>query len=266
MNEELVSVIMPTYNGGKFLADSINCILQQTYKNIELLITDDASTDPETIQILKDFSNRDNRVDILFLKENKGPGYARNQSIERAKGRYIAFCDSDDKWTTDKLDKQIAFMNEKNCALCCASYIICDEQDNNIGINIPPRVITYKMLKRDNKVGCLTAIYDTKKLGHKFFMPTIRKRQDWALFLTIMKQCKVCYAYNTKPLALYRKRKNSISSQKSSLIKYNVAVYKNILGYSNLKAYLYFYFLFTPSYVMKIIKRKIDSYIFLHEK
>lgn len=259
MNEELVSVIMPTYNAGNFLADSINCILQQTYKNIELLITDDASTDDETINILKDFANKDPRVDVLFLKENAGPGHARNQSIARAKGRYIAFCDSDDRWTEDKLEKQIAFMKEKNCALSCASYLICDENNKNIGINIPPKVITFSMLKRDNKVGCLTAIYDTEKLGQKFFMPAIRKRQDWGLFLNIMKKCRICYAFTNAPLAYYRKRQNSVSSKKSSLVKYNVAIYREILGYNDTKSYLYFYLLFMPTYIHKIIKRKIDS-------
>ena len=150
---------------------------------------------------------------ILYLKENHGAGYARNKSIERAKGRYIAFCDSDDRWTTDKLEKQIAFMNEKKCALSCASYIIFDgETQEEIGFCTAPKKITYGMMKRDNKVGCLTAIYDIKMLGRKFFMPTIRKRQDWALFLQIIKECKVCYSYPSKPLAYYCVRKNSISS------------------------------------------------------
>ena len=176
--EDLVSVIMPTYNASKYLADSINSILNQTYKNLELLITDDASTAPITLQLLQEIASRDNRVNILYLKENHGAGYARNKSIERAKGRYIAFCDSDDRWTTDKLEKQIAFMNEKKCALSCASYIIFDgETQEEIGFCTAPKKITYGMMKRDNKVGCLTAIYDIKMLGRKFFMPTIRTRQ-----------------------------------------------------------------------------------------
>ena len=257
--EELVSVIMPTYNAGKFLADSINSILQQTHKNLELLITDDASTDAETIQTLKNFALKDKRVNVVFLQENHGPGYARNQSINRAKGRYIAFCDSDDRWTDDKIEKQIAFMNKKQCALCCASYIICDENDINTRINIPPKIITYNMMKRDNKIGCLTGIYDTKILGRKYFMPTIRKRQDWALFLEIMKQSHVCYAYTEKPLAYYRIRKNSISNNKKSLIKYNIAVYRKILGFNLIKSYFYFFALFIPSYTWKIVKRSIDS-------
>ncbi len=266
MNEELVSVIMPTYNASKFLADSINSILNQTYSNLELLITDDASTDTDTIQLLNDFAAKDLRVDVVFLKENYGPGYSRNQSIARAKGRYIAFCDSDDRWSEDKLEKQIAYMKEKNTALCCASYIICDETNQEIGINIPPRTITYSMLKRDNKVGCLTAIYDINKLGGKYYMPTIRKRQDWALFLQIMKQCRVCRAYTDKPLAYYRVRHNSVSSKKSSLIQYNIAIYRKILGYSCAKSYLYFFLLFAPTYISKIWKRKKDSKKFRKSK
>ena len=121
-------------------------------------------------------------------------------------------------------------------------------------------------MKRDNKVGCLTAIYDVQMLGRKFFMPTIRKRQDWALFLQIIRECKVCYAYPDKPLAYYCMRRNSISSNKMSLMKYNIAVYKEILGFHPIKANLYFFTLFLPTYGVKILKRKFDSYTFTHRK
>ena len=90
-------------------------------------------------------------------------------------------------------------MSEKKCALCCATYLICNSNYETTGINIPPRRITYNMIKRDNKIGCLTAIYDTKALGKKYYMPTIRKRQDWAMFIQILQQYKVCYAYTTPP-------------------------------------------------------------------
>ena len=152
----LVSVIMPTYNAGKFLADSISSILDQTYPDLELLITDDGSTDPATLDMLHKIEEKDSRVDVLYLDHNHGAGYARNKSIERAKGRYIAFCDSDDRWTPDKLEKQIAFMNQKQCALSCASYIIFNlNEQKSVGINIAPPKITFSMMKRDNKIGCL---------------------------------------------------------------------------------------------------------------
>ncbi len=259
MSQELVSVIMPTYNAGQYLADSIRCILRQTYENLELVITDDASTDGDTVKILKEFELSDKRVNVEYLNENHGAGFARNRGIERAKGRYIAFCDSDDRWITEKLKIQINYMKEKKCSLTCSSYVICDQRYEAMGINIPPSRITFNMLKRDNKIGCLTAIYDVHKLGKKYFMPTLRKRQDWAMFLEILRQCKVCYAYTSQPLAHYCMRNDSVSSNKWELIKYNIAVYHNILHFNYLKAYLYFFFLFLPTYGLKIAKRKINS-------
>ena len=120
------------------------------------------------------------------------------------------------------------------------------------------------MLK-DNKVGCLTAIYDTQLLGEKYYMPTLRKRQDWGLFLKIIKKCKQAKAI-TAPLAYYRIRKGSVSQSKIYLIKYNARVYQEVLGFSTIKSYIYFFFLFLPCYGMKVMKKKIDSYRYLREK
>ena len=118
MEEGLVSVIMPTYNSGRFLAQSIDSILNQSYKHLELLVTDDCSSDSYTIAILKHYAEKDNRVKVVYLKENKGPGVARNNAIERAQGQYIAFCDSDDRWMADKLEIQLTAMREGGYALC----------------------------------------------------------------------------------------------------------------------------------------------------
>lgn len=249
---------MPTYNASQFLADSIESVLSQTYTNLELLITDDCSSD-ETQNILQKYAQKDSRVKVEYLKENFGPGIARNKSIERAEGRYIAFCDCDDRWFPDKLEKQIAHMTRKDCALCSSSYLICNENNEVTGINISPKHITLGMLKRDNKIGCLTAVYDTRRLGRKFLMPSIRKRQDWGLFLNILKECGVCYAI-TEPLAVYRNRTGSISSRKFPLVKYNVRIYHDILGYSWPQSLFYFLFFFLPTYGTKVLKRKVDSY------
>ena len=257
MRQELVSVIMPTFNASKYLAESIESILAQTYTNLELLITDDCSND-ETRDILKSYEQKDARVKVKYLKENVGPGIARNRSIERAKGRYIAFCDCDDRWFPDKLEKQISHMRKHDCALCSSSYIICDDSNNATGIFVTPKYITLGMLKRDNKIGCLTAIYDIKRLGHKFYMPAIRKRQDWAMFLNILKECQICFCI-TEPLAYYRNRQHSVSSNKFSLIKYNVNVYETVFGYTRLRAYLFFFLVFMPTYYAKVLKRNSDS-------
>ena len=257
MSKELVSVIMPTYNASRFLTDSIESILAQTYSNIELLITDDCSTD-DTRDILRQYAEKDPRVKVEFLNENSGPGIARNRSIERAQGRYIAFCDCDDRWFPDKLEKQLNHMTKHDCALCSSSYLICDENNEVTGVSNSPSYLTLRDMKRDNKIGCLTAIYDIKRLGHKFYMPAIRKRQDWALFLNILKDCQICFCI-TEPLAYYRQRDDSVSSNKLSLVRYNVNVYETVFGYTRLKAYLYFLFCFLPTYFLKVQKRKRDS-------
>lgn len=264
MNQDLVSVIMPTYNTGKFLSESIESVLNQTYTNLELLITDDGSTD-ETLTILENYAQKDHRVKIFYLGKNQGAGQARNNSIQEAQGRYIAFCDSDDRWMPEKIEKQILFMQKQQCALCCSSYITCDDGNKDTGIVYAPEKISFSMMKRDNKIGCLTAVYDTQLLGKKFYMPTLQKRQDWALFLSIIKQCHMAYGI-TEPLAYYRHRNHSISSNKFALIPYNIKVYETILGYSLGKATLYFFFLFLPTYYMKVLKRNRDSKEFIKKK
>lgn len=152
MNKELVSVIMPTYNAGKYLSDSIGSILAQTYENLELLVTDDGSTEERTLQLLEEFSEKDPRVKVVYLKENLGSGHSRNNAIERAEGRYIAFCDCDDRWMPEKLERQIAYMQEKDCSLVSSSYLICNEDSEITGINISPDKVTFGMEKRDNKI------------------------------------------------------------------------------------------------------------------
>ena len=121
MNTDLVSIIMPTYNASEFLVSSIESIIKQTYTNWELLISDDASTNAKTKDILINYEKSDSRIKVFFLKENKGPAAARNNSIKEAKGKYIAFCDSDDRWKPNKLEKQIAFMTKSDCCLCYSS-------------------------------------------------------------------------------------------------------------------------------------------------
>ena len=257
MTEGLVSVIMPTYNSGPFLAESIDSILNQTYRHLELLIADDCSTDQTTIDILHGYAQKDSRVKVVFMDENRGAGEARNNAIKRAEGQYIAFCDSDDRWASQKLEVEIAAMRRGGYALCCSSYYITDDFNRIIGVNLSPRHISFAMMKRDNKVGCLTAIYDVCALGRKYYMPVIRKRQDWALFIEITRQCRMAYGVE-EPLAYYRKHTNSVSSNKMSLVKYNLAIYRQCLHFSPLKSWMYFLFFFLPTYFSKRLKQKVD--------
>ena len=247
-NHGLVSIITPSYNSSKFISQTIESILSQTYTNWELLITDDCSVD-NTREIVESYQRKDTRIKFFQLKENSGPGIARNHSIEMAKGRFIAFCDSDDQWYPEKLEKQLAFMQEKNCALSYTSYMVCDESNVITSIVVSLSNITYAALKSDNGIGCSTAIFDVDKVG-KMYFPDIRKRQDWGLWLNILKKVKVAYGMK-EPLALYRIQETSLSSNKLSLIRYNIAVYRQVLKYPLLLAYMTFWIINMPCYFMK---------------
>lgn len=219
----LVSIIMPTYNSQTFIEKSIDAIIQQTYLNWELLITDDCSED-NTFEIIKKYELADERIKVFRLKSNSGAGVARNNSIKHASGRFIAFCDSDDRWFQEKLDKQIQFMLENRMAFSYTNYEIVDDNEKKIGVFISPPKITYKDMLKQDKIGCLTAIYDAEILG-KHFMPPLRKRQDWALWLNILKKTPFALGLN-ETLAIYKKRGDSISSNKFKLVKYIWHVYR----------------------------------------
>lgn len=234
--EQLISIITPTYNSTKYISETINSIINQTYSNWELLITDDCSTD-DTWSIIQAYSNKDKRIEVFKLKKNSGSGIARNNSIEKASGRYIAFCDSDDIWKSNKLEKQIAFMKKNNCGLTFSSYDIIDEAGKPKGKVVAKPMVTFEIMKRNNYIGCLTAIYDSKKIG-KVYMPEIRKRQDWALWLSILKKTDKALSI-IEPLAIYRVRNNSLSNNKIEMLKHNYNIYNQYLNLNKIISFFY---------------------------
>lgn len=252
--DSLVSVITPSYNCSKYIGKTIEAIIAQSYKNWELLITDDCSCD-NSREVIKQYVEKDSRIRLFVLSENSGAGAARNNSIKEARGRYIAFCDSDDIWLPEKLEKQLAFMQEKDAAFVFGSYYECDENLNRNGILRVPEKLTFREEKHVNQVGTVTAIYDSQKIG-KQYMPLIRKSQDWALWLKVMKICKVGYGYQ-EPCADYRVRPNSNSSNKKKMIKFHAAVYEDVFHYPHWFAMLYTLFVNVPAHLLK--RRKIEK-------
>lgn len=247
----LVSIITPSYNSSQFISETIDSIVNQVYTNWELLITDDCSSD-NSCDIIRQYSNNDHRIKLFCLTENAGAAVARNNSIKEAKGRYIAFCDSDDLWKPEKLEKQLDFMKKKNVEICYSSYLTCDEYNNITGIVVSYRSISYKQMLKDDSIGFLTFIYDTQTIG-KIFMPLLRRRQDWAMKINLMQKCPMAYGM-LDVLAYYRVHKNSLSNNKIKLIKYNVQVYKKVLRYNWLLSWVMFVFVFSPNYLIKKIR------------
>jgi len=234
---ELVSIITPSYNSAKFISETINSVIAQSYKNWEMIIVDDVSTD-NSVEVIKHFVEKDSRIKLIQLSKNSGAAVARNTAIENANGRFLAFLDSDDLWKENKLETQITFMLDNDIEFSYSSYELIDEDGNQLHINKDPlSKINYKELLKENQIGCLTAIYDQVKLG-KCYMPLIRKRQDYGLWLNILK--KVEYGYKVPAnLAFYRVRTSSISSNKLDLLKYNYELFHIHEKLSALQAFYY---------------------------
>ena len=225
-NKDLVSIVMPTFNCGEYIRETIKTVLQQTYNNWELIIIDDASSD-NTSEVVEEFVKKDNRIKYSTFKENSGAAAARNMAIELAGGRYIAFLDSDDLWYPSKLEKQIEFMQKNNYAISCTAYEQIDEKGRPVGKIIKTIKRTdYNRLLLDCPVGNSTVMYDVSKLG-KFEVPNIRKRNDDALWLQMLKKEKYIWGM-PEVLMKYRIRGNSISSNKLKVIKYHWILYRQI--------------------------------------
>ncbi|WP_270829826.1 glycosyltransferase family 2 protein [Aeromonas sp. QDB63] len=237
MNANLVSIITPTYNAISYIESTYFSITNQTYKNWEWIVTDDLSTDG-TYEYLLNLESKDSRVKVFRNLNNFGPAVSRNNSIEKANGRYIAFLDSDDLWAPEKLKTQINFMLVNKVPLSYSDYSFIDENDVLIErVRRVPNTLNYKELLRENKIGCLTAIYDTHAIG-KVFMPLIRKRQDYGLWLNILKLVPKAYRC-PGVLAVYRIRKESVSSNKIHLLKYNFELFYKHQNISFLTSLLY---------------------------
>lgn len=235
---------MPSYNAQSYIEQSINSVLQQTYKNLELLITDDRSTD-QTVEIINAMAERDQRIKLEIVEVNGGAGLARNNAISRAKGQYIAFLDSDDLWAIHKLEKQIAFMQKNDIAFSYTGYQKFQEK-NLLGVVNPPSQVNYKELLDSNVIGCLSAVYDCQKLG-KQYMPQLRKRQDMALWLTILKQTE--YAFCLQETLAYYRVGVGISSNKFEMVKWQWRLYRRIENLSLLRSLKHTFFYMLKGFV-----------------
>lgn len=253
---ELVSIITPTFNAEKYIRATIESVQNQSYQNWEMILVDDASTD-QTLFIIKEFAENDNRIKLTELSKNSGNGFARNVALEKATGKYIAYLDADDLWFPMKLEKQITFLKTNNLPFTFSFYDCIDEEGNNLNRRVEAPVnLTYNQLFFCNYVGNLTAIYDADFFG-KITLEATQKRQDWRLWLTILKKIKKTKPV-PEPLAFYRIRKDSISSSKFKLIKHNFGVYRDFHGFNFVSSvFLMIRFLYTQLIIKpKYIKNK----------
>ena len=224
---ELVSIVMPVHNSERYIEDAIRSVISQTYENWELLVIDDASTDASKSIAMK-IAETDSRIKVFSNPTPTGyPATPRNMAIEMAKGRYIAFLDSDDAWLPNKLEHQLPYFNKSSrIGVVFSSYEKVDEKLTRASRVVKAgKVVTYRKLLLGNVIGNVTAIYDTQRVGKAYFEKV--RHEDYAMWLSILKRNFV--AYNTGDVvALYRVSSSSVSANKFHLLRWQWDVYRKV--------------------------------------
>lgn len=256
MEAPLVSIITPSFNSEKFISAAIQSVQHQTYQNWEMIVVDDCSTDA-TVSIVKKMALEDGRIRLFQSKKNSGTGVARNTAVTKTKGAYISFLDADDLWKPQKLEKQINFLETNSLPFTFSFYDCIDEQGKTLNKRVEaPRTLSYRQLFFCNYVGNLTGIYEVNYFG-KISISSLRKRQDWTHWLTILKKIKKAHPV-PESLAYYRIRENSISASKWDLLQHNFAVYRRFHHCNSLVASLCMIgFLFTQLLIKPCYSKKI---------
>ncbi|MDR0618463.1 MAG: glycosyltransferase [Bacteroidales bacterium] len=259
---DLVSIVTPAYNSSSFISEMIESIRAQTYSEWELLITDDNSAD-NTVEIIRRFSEEDPRIKLFCLKQNEGAGNARNRSIEEAKGRYIAFCDSDDLWMPQKLELQVKAMETAGATFLHSNFYVINTDNKVITLRKRFKKVSYlAVLLMDFIATTSCVIYDTSVAG-KFYMRPIRKRQDWLYFIDILKVLRKAYCIQ-EPLVCWRKHSKSLSSKKRSLFKYHYKIYREYLKLPDAAAFLVCYGINIPLIALRKIYERCTDFLYRH--
>lgn len=220
---DLVSIIMPSYNTGRFIKETIESVLAQSYPTWELIIVDDCSTD-NTDEVVNQYL-ADERIRYIKNDTNSGAAVSRNRALREAKGKWIAFLDSDDLWEADKLQKQIIFMKDNGYHFSYTNYVEIDEESkvNGKSVTGPKRISKHGMYNYC-WMGCLTVMYDADVVG-LIQIADIKKNNDYAMWLKVCKKAN-CYLLD-ETLARYRKRSGSISNHGyMKLIKWHYKLYR----------------------------------------
>ena len=225
---ELVSIIMPSYNTARYIAETIGSVLKQTYTNWELIIVDDCSSD-NTDRAVEPFLE-EKRIKYLKNEKNSGAAVSRNRALREAKGKWIAFLDSDDLWLPEKLEKQISFMEKNDYHFTYTNYAEIDVEGNRNGVTVTgPKKITKTGFFNYCWPGCLTVMYDKNVVG-LIQVADIKKNNDYAMWLKVCRNAD-CYLLNEE-LALYRRgRAGSVSTHSiTTMIGWHYKLYHEAEG------------------------------------
>lgn len=220
----LVSVIIPYFENKKFISKTINSVLNQSYKNLEIIIIFDEKND-FNYNFIKKFQLKDKRIKVFKNKQNIGAGFSRNVGINISKGNYVCFIDSDDIWSRHKVKRQLTFMKKRNIEISHTSYFIINELGQKVSSR-SARDMSYKDLINSCDVGLSTVMVKKKILKKRYLFPNLKTKEDYVLWLKLTKNGRKIFAIKEK-LSFWRNKKNSLSSSTTQKLKDAYKVYKD---------------------------------------
>ncbi len=234
---DLVSVIIPYYKKRDFISGTIESVLKQSYKNFEILIIYDDSSDTD-YSFIKEIKKKDSRIAIIRNINKSGAGVSRNLGISKSKGNYIAFLDADDTWHIDKLEKQINFMKKHNYSATHTSYSIVNENKDVIGKRIARDFLKIDDLLKSCDIGTSTVVLQKNLLNKDIEFASLATKEDFVLWLRLLKKNIKIYALNEN-LALWTKSKYSLSSSTPQKLIDGFKVYNKYMKFNFVKSIYY---------------------------
>ncbi len=251
--DNLVSIIVPVYNVEKYITETLNCVQAQTYSDWELLLVEDGSTD-NTVECIHRYMEKvqDERIHFIHLEEKGGAARARNRGLKEAKGRYIAYLDADDLWLPEKLERELAFMEDKQAAFAFTGYEFANEAGEGSGkIVRVPETLTYKEALKNTTIFTTTVMFDTQKIAKDLLEMPLIKSEDTALWWKVLRNGYTAYGLDEN-LVKYRRVAQSLSSNKLEAVRRIWALYRKAEGMGILNSAWNFCF-----WAVRAVKRRV---------
>ncbi len=250
---ELVSIIVPVYNARKFIRETMDSVMAQTYPSWELLLIEDVSTDG-TAAVIEEYvrEKEEQRIRLIRQPENRGAARARNRGLEEAKGRYIAYLDADDLWEPEKLQHQLLFMEKNEAAFCFTGYEFADECGVGTGKVVRvPETLNYRQALGNTTIFTTTVMFDTEKIPKEMLEMPVMKSEDTALWWRILRNGYTAYGLDEN-LVRYRRPGKSLSSNKLEAIRRIWNLYRRAEGMSIPASVWHFCF-----WALRAVKRRV---------
>ena len=230
---DLISIIVPTYNVEKYIVETMDCVRAQTYENWELLLVNDCGTD-RTVEVITEYLEKtgDKRIRLIHQETNMGAARSRNRGLQEARGRYIAYLDADDLWVSEKLEKELRFMEGTQAAFAFTGYEFADANGVGTGKVVRvPKTLNYKQALSNTTIFTTTVMFDTTKISKEMLEMPVIKSEDTALWYKVLRNGYIAYGLDEN-LVKYRRPGKSLSSNKIEALRRIWNLYRKAEGLS----------------------------------